>query len=366
MPRRKTSRRGIIRLASILIFGAVLAACTPDGQAQETQPVITQTIIASETNVPSVTPEISTTPEYSATLENTPTAEQTATPEKSEAKNMHEYCIQRAKEVGIDLENFANSNNLWFTEHPDLENLLESFDNNFSDDQVFKTKIVLGLDSLNSQDRYNRAPTTAANKKIMRWLEAVYKNAEGQYQMVLLPTNIWDIDNQIMWNKSAGFGGPQYLTDVNSKHMFNATISDYSSPDLNPDLNCENSFIGNLAKQNYYIGPGAFISFDSDYPVDETAGGAGTLELPNFSEEQMLDFQKTGETGFFPYFMTDPKTGLKQPFIYPFINYATMIKVESYQDQPFVDEYVGWFTGDNSQWRNPDGPPCPDQWQALP
>ena len=131
--------------------------------------------------------------------------------------------------------------------------------------------IVVGLDSLNSQARYNQAPTTAANKKIMTWIEAVYKDASGQYQMVLLPTNIWDIESEIMWNKQAIFGGPQYASDINSKHKFNNKINNYSSPNYNPDFDFAASFVGNLAEQNYWLGPGAFISFDSDYPDFKSA-----------------------------------------------------------------------------------------------
>jgi hypothetical protein len=167
-----------------------------------------------------------------------------------------------------------------------------------------------------------------------------------------------------MWNKQAILGGPQYYSEIDSKHYFNNTINNFSSPNFNPDFDFEAAFVGNLARQDYWIGPGAFISFDSDYP-SSTAGGAGTLEEPNFSEEQMLDFQETGNTDFFPYSMTDPKTGIKQPIVYPFINYGTLTKTDNYLEQAFVEEYVTWFT-DNTLWRNPDGPPYPRHWQPLP
>ena len=370
MSREELSRRDFHRLASMLILGAVLAACTPEGQAQETKPAVTQTIDDLD-SIPAVTStaEIlkTSTPENTPTMTATATPEHTATPEKSEAEKMHEYCIQRAKEVGIDLENLANSNNLWLTEHPNFASLQEALDNNFSEpDQIFKTMIVVGLDSLNSESRYNLAPTTAANKKIMTWLEAVYKKADGHYQMVLLPTNIWDIDQELMWSKQAIFGGPQYYSGVNNKHSFNNIISGLSSPNYNPDLDWGALFTGNLARQNYYIGPGAIISFDSDYPADETTGGSGTLEIPSFSEEQMLEFQNMGNVEFFPYSIKDSATGINRAFIYPFINYGVTTKLDQFQEQSFITEFVSWFRGDNSQWLNPDGPPYPRYWQALP
>ena len=45
MSREELSRRDFHRLASMLILGAVLAACTPEGQAQETKPAVTQQLM---------------------------------------------------------------------------------------------------------------------------------------------------------------------------------------------------------------------------------------------------------------------------------------------------------------------------------
>jgi hypothetical protein len=224
---KETRKREFFRLAAIVIFSAVLTACVPINTVQETRPAITQTVdsgveidpaaaslepIATLENT--VTPENTPIPSATATTEATATLEATATPEKTEAEKMHEYCIQKAKEVGIDLDNLENSNNLWLTEHQGLEGLEEAFNTSFTDDRIFKTMIVVDVDSLNSQTRYNSAPTTADGKKIMGWMEAIYKKADGQYQLVLLPTNIWDIKDEIMWEKQAIFGGPQYYTGV--------------------------------------------------------------------------------------------------------------------------------------------------------
>ncbi|MDT8382633.1 MAG: hypothetical protein RQ728_10325, partial [Brevefilum sp.] len=95
MPRKETSRTDWYPIAMTLIFGAVLAACTPEGQAQETRPAVTQTIenynpseeitleAGVETEVQTFTPTASQTPEASATPENTPTVTATATPENT-------------------------------------------------------------------------------------------------------------------------------------------------------------------------------------------------------------------------------------------------------------------------------------------
>jgi len=358
------SRRDFNRLATTVILGAVLAACTPEGQAQEIKPAITQTIDGLD--VPGEGEEaIIETITATSTPEHTATPENTATPEKTEAENMHEYCIQRAKEVGIDLENLADSNNLWLTEIQGLENLQEAFETSFSDDRVFKTMLVVGIDSLNSQARYDQAPTTAANKKIMGWLEAVYQTASGQYQMVLLPVEIWDIEKELMWDKSPIISPPRYATDINSGHAFTDLISNYSAPYLNPSFKYAELFTISYAQQDYWMGPGAFINFDSEYPGNEEfTGGAGMIEDPSYSEEQMLDFRSTGNTDFFPYFMIDNKTGIEIPFIYPFINYATLSETDNYQNQAFIEEVLTWWF--DEQWLNPDGPPPPQHWQTLP
>jgi len=351
--------------ASIIVSAFLLTGCVPSSLIVENNQAITQTeeniseagvetvVVgpeASPTVIASPTPENTPIPSATATTEATATLEATASPEKTEAEKMHEYCIQKAKEVGIDLDNLENS---------------KTFNTSFTDGRIFKTMIVVDVDSLNSQTRYNSAPTTADGKKIMGWMEAIYKKADGQYQMVLLPTRIWDIKNEIMYSKTPSFGGPQYYNEVDSKHVFNSMINDYSSPNLNPDYDYFASFIGNYAKQGSWVGPGAFISFDSDYPA-MTAGGAGTLEEPAFSQEQQLQFQQTGEAGFFPYFMLDRNSKIKKPIIYPFINYGTLSKTDNYPDQAFVEEFVNWFTGENKQFSNPAGPPYIRHWQELP
>ncbi len=367
-------------LAFIIVSAFLFAGCVPNSGILQDNQAITQAeentpdagvdtiVVGTETSptvIASPTPENTPIPSATATPEATATLEATATPEKTEAEKMHEYCIQKAKEVGIDLDNLENSNNLWLTEHQGLEGLEEAFNTSFTDDRIFKTMIVVGMDSLNSQTRYNSAPTTADGKKIMGWMEAIYKKADGQYQLVLLPTNIWDIKSEIMWEKHPTIGGPSYYNGVSNKHIFNNTINDHSSPNYNPDLDYFASFIGNYAKQGSWIGPGAFISFDSDYPA-MTAGGAGTLEEPPFSQEQQLQFQQTGETDFFPYFILDQNSKIKKPIIYPFINYGTLSKTDNYPDQAFVEEFVNWFTGENKQFLTPAGPPYIRHWQALP
>jgi hypothetical protein len=357
MLRKETSMRDNKTLSSILILGAVLAACAP-----ETQPDVSQSITDSGGIIES------NTPQFTPTVEATPTQEATATPERTEAENMHEYCIQRAREAGIDLENIDNSNNLWFSENQYLEGFMEGFETSFSDDRVFKTMLVVGIDSLNSQARYDQAPTTADDKKIIAWIEAIYKNASGQYQMVLLPINIWNIETELMWDKSPIFSPPRYATKIDSGHHFWDVIGNYDNPNFNynPDYDFRVSFMTNYARQGYWMGPGAFINFDSEYPGNEEfIGGAGMIEDPNYSEEQLLDFRSTGNADFFPYFMIDKKTGVKTPFIYPFVNYATFSKTDDYQNQTFIEELVSW-TNDSQQWRNPDGPPFPQHWQTLP
>jgi len=183
---KETSGLILFRLGTLVIFSAVLAACVPIITAQETLPAITQTSDSGvEIDPVTASPEPSPTPENTPIPSATATKEATATPEKTEAENMHEYCIQKAKAVGIDLENLENSNNLWLTEHQGLEGLEEAFNTSFTDGRIFKTMIVVDVDSLNSQTRYNSAPTTADGKKIMGWMEAIYKKADGQYQLVL-------------------------------------------------------------------------------------------------------------------------------------------------------------------------------------
>jgi len=71
----------------MLILGAVLAACTPEGQAQETKPAVTQTIDDLD-SIPTVTNTVeilkTNTPENTPTVTATVTAENTPTPKAPE------------------------------------------------------------------------------------------------------------------------------------------------------------------------------------------------------------------------------------------------------------------------------------------
>ena len=353
-------------LVPAIVSSMLLTGCVPEGGIIEVKPAVTQAIDSAEPAPEEETTELGTdTVIASPTLENTPTQAATATPEKTEEERMHEYCIKRAKEVGIDLENFANSNNLWVTEHQGLAGLEEAFNTSFTDDRTFKTMIVVGYDSLNSQSRYDKAQTTAEGRKIMGWLEAIYKKADGNYQLVLLPTHIWDIKSELMWDKSPDFGGPRFDTEINSKAAFKNIINNYSSPDYNPDYKYAVSLFANYIKQGIWVGSGAFINFDSDYP-DSEAGGAGTLEEPGFTAEEHAQFQQIGEVSIFPYFLIDSNTKLKQPIIYPFVNSASSSRTNNYANQTFIVEAVAWSTGDTRQWNNPKGPPFPRHWEKMP
>jgi hypothetical protein len=87
MSRKETSRREFNRLATTVILGAVLAACTPMGQAQETRPNVTQSIDGLQASEEDLTSTATST----ATPENTPTTTATATPESSPTPKAPEF-----------------------------------------------------------------------------------------------------------------------------------------------------------------------------------------------------------------------------------------------------------------------------------
>jgi len=103
MLRKETSKRESKSLSAVLILGAVLAACTPEAQPDVSQSIESADATSTETGSGSII--------ENAVPETTPTQEATATPERTEAENMHEYCIQRAREAGIDLENIDGFGN---------------------------------------------------------------------------------------------------------------------------------------------------------------------------------------------------------------------------------------------------------------
>jgi hypothetical protein len=379
MYRRETSRREVYRLATILILCAILAACTPEGQAQETRPAVTQTIdgldVAGESEeaiVETLTSTATNPPKATATPENTPTPAATSTPEATatpEASEMHEYAIRRAKEVGIDLENLDNSNNLWFVNHPQREQMQNNFENNFQNPDSYMYLFVVGAGATDSEQKYNQMLTTTGSHKILSWVEAVVIRADGEVQMLLLPFRIEDLENNNrVWVKLPQVGTPIWHDQHNSEAEKRRWIFNLERLGGAISSIAWRSSVAN-APDHRSIVPGTMIALPPQYPSaianPNLAANDGMLEEPSFEQTAWTEFINTGDPSGLSYWTTTG--GLDLPFVFPNVSWSLENALADYEGQEFFDEFKKWLDGylDN-QLQIPTHHPMPQNWTPLP
>ena len=340
-----------------------LAACAPEGQAQEGQaqeirPALTQTIeiltpvdsigeVALEEGVETVveTPTPNNIQLYVEQLK-TKQADYTATPilsltpEDAEANNMHEYCIQRAKEVGINLENLAESTNLWLSRHPSIATFQEEFENNFPNpDNVNKTMIIVGLDGTNNDQERSRRVVSDGGWEILGWAEAIYQRADGQYQMVLLPIGAHSSELDKAWMKMPGTGTPFFDNSGWGKVSYDIDFF------AERGVSLENEHIFHYARNKHYFGPGALLRFATTYPSERLSANDGGIDIIHrCSEQELAEFRITGDPSCYDYFWLDSKQPeLKKYYLWPFVTYNFLSKLEHYDGEQFHSEFMDWF-----------------------
>jgi hypothetical protein len=360
MLRKETSRRDNKTLSSILILGAVLAACTPETQPDVSQSVESADITSTETDSGSII--------ENAVPETTLTPEATATPEivaMPEFENMHDYCIYRAKQVGIDLENLDNSNNLWLVNQPFREHWQDSFENNFQNPDHATHLIIVGAGATNSLQKYEQMPITSGGHKIILWAEAVIVKADGNAQMVLLPVFIENTQNQLLWKDSPWIGRPFWYNEHNSKWFKNdiLNIGNTGEKDGGPE--------GLVARASAsvhpdlpLIAPGTVVNLANKYPSaqlisPEFAESEGLLEEPNFDQSAWAKFINTGDPSELSYWTE--VDGFDLPFVFPFMDWHVVGNLIDGGNQKLIGDFREWLESYKSEKS-----PMPQYWTPLP
>jgi hypothetical protein len=352
MLRKEINRRDSKTLSAVLILGAVLAACAP-----ETQPDVNQTITDSGGIIES------TTPQFTSTVEATPTQEATATPEiipMPEFENMHEYSIHRAKQVGIDLENLDNSNNLLLVDIPHRKYLQDSFENNFQGIRDLHL-IIVGVGGTNSLAKYEQMPITSGGHKIILWAEAVFIKRDGKAQTVLLPMFIENEDG-LLWEKGYGMGTNAYwLGKINSKHLKKWVLDMSSTGEKDGGL----EGIIALRTNPNILAPGTMISLKTIYPsaqiYPQYARNEGLIEEPIFDRDAWTQFTNTGDPSGLSYWTK--VDGFDLPFVFPFVAWSGEADVEESKNQKLIEDFKMWVE-DYSPVSNKL--PLPQYWTPIP
>jgi len=183
MPKQIHRRRQFFIPLILVFLTAILAVCTPEGQAQETKPAVTQTIespastltneeireLITKPMTPTPTEENTATPEASPTPDASPTLEATATPTTPEFPSDLVILPQHQVERG----NLRY--NEWGSEY---------------------TTSVIQL-YIRAQDVHYNEPFTMLNGQyyVQAWADAWFKETSGAEYHVSVPLVVYDTKN---------------------------------------------------------------------------------------------------------------------------------------------------------------------------
>lgn len=185
MPRKETSRNIRYRLAITVIIGAVLAACTPEGQVQEIKPAISQTIeiaVASATLNATATATKTEIPSSTSTPEATATPTATTTPENTPTPKAPEF----PSDLVIDERYHTEKGNLGYYDWG------EGY-------------ITYGLYVfIRTQDAQYEQPFTMLNGRyhVQAWADAWFSEPDGTGHHITVPMRVFDTENFLLWKIS--------------------------------------------------------------------------------------------------------------------------------------------------------------------
>jgi hypothetical protein len=280
------------------LLSLALAACAPAGTAQETRAAVNQTMAASETEGASPAPEASATPEHTPTVTAPATPEHTATPKFTATPKAMTQAEIRAeiRAAGVNLDNLANSENEWVRNFITIDGIQEDIDTlNFGKEKAgFITTVVIGLEAVENLDELEQALQTDTGWKLTTFAKLAYKDVNGDWQIIKVPLNAYHPEDDLFWIKNVSTGG-QYVVD--GKEII--------KPDENGVLKLPlvRSWISLSDLAKYHSGVGSFIRLFTAWPEDPKYASNDCVlgDPPRYSEEQLIEFRKTGDPSIFGY-----------------------------------------------------------------
>ena len=177
MDRKETNKKELIKLGIMLILSAVLAACSPTRAEQETQPAITQTIIASETEVVRPTPEASSTPENTSTATATATLEVTLTPQAIEfPTNLSEFISREQSPLPLYSSEWG----------------------------PYETKMILAVKMRPEEMHYEKFTLLNGRYLVLGWMDAWWQeraegDEPGEIHHLAIPYQVFDTQTKLNW-----------------------------------------------------------------------------------------------------------------------------------------------------------------------
>jgi hypothetical protein len=290
-----------------LLAGTVVG-CAPTRTAVTTPATATALPTATQvtsTFTPQPTATLTETPQPTPTATLTPTATSTPTtqPTATEVVVLTRDQIARAaaEAVGINLDDLASSENglrnVPFINYDSAQRALETPFNREQEGLV--PLFVVGLEGIESTSEINRAFTADGGWQFLSYAKAVYKKADGTWELVKIPLSAYIPETNQMW-KFPGYPAGDGLSSA-SKAFFDDLFSQYDTfVDWQIDL---------YRQKGLFLGEGSLLVLTDVNPTERYgdglytyAGNGGLVSAPaRFTDEQWQDWWRTGNPEVFGY-----------------------------------------------------------------
>ena len=291
---------GFAALAALM-----LTSCMPEGQAQETPPAVTQPSgeithdTGVETELASATPEATATPENTPTTTATATPKHTATPEFTATPKAMTQAEIRAEilAAGVNLDDLANSADEWTRSHMAIETIQNYIDNlNFGrETEGSVTTVVIGLEGLENLKDLDQTFQTDGGWKLITFAKLAYKDVNDNWQIIKVPLNAYRPEDDSVWIKNVSTHSGSFFMDG---EVF-LTIDDNGA--FKPPL--IRTWVALSSGQRYHSGVGSFIRLFTGWVEDPAYANNDCVlgDPPRYSQEQLVEFRKTGDPSVFGY-----------------------------------------------------------------
>ena len=291
----------------VIVALMLLTSCAP-GVILEVNPAITQaTEIPAGIIEPTIspTPEASNTPENSATNTATVPPTHTATPEASPTPEFTPTPKARTQQqiraeilaAGVNLDDLASSKDEWTSSHVALDTIQDYIDNlNFGrESEGSVTTVVIGLESVKNLKELDQALLTDGGFKLTSFAKLAYKSVDGNWQIIKVPLTAYDVENNVFWIKDistrsgSAFDSYENVTILGEDNNFYSPLINYWTAASN--------------SRNYHRGTGSFIKLFTGWPENPrwANNDAALGDPPRYTEEQLIEFRKTGDPSIFGY-----------------------------------------------------------------
>lgn len=317
-------RRKPVLFLSLLLLAFVLLACqaieSPDNSISDDNSIVSPEIVeptASSTPENTPTERVTATKTATATKEPTATPDVTATPKVLTQTQIRNEILR----AGVNLDDLASSTDEWTSSHMALDVIQDSIDNrNFGgEEENFVTTVVIGLEeAIKNPQELEQAIPTDGGWKLMAFVKVAFKDVSGNWQIAKLPVYAYHEENNVVWGKlGPAITGPRFLdpADFMPRDENNSYMLDKNKNFVNPPISL---WTGSNDMLGYHNGTGSFIKFyTASVDNPQYANGDCIIgEPPRYTEEQLIEFRKTGDPNIFGY-----KDAKGYPIIWPLVTF---------------------------------------------